>query len=272
MEILRTYEAGLNTITDKARIRAILEQDRAWSIYALGDLVPPYDTGCTWIASPADSGALVLLNRQFDPPVLFATGEPAAVAGILDEIAGERAFYLHVRHSIVPLIAERWHVEHVKPMRRLVLEPARFNPADSSRAVRLGPADVDAVQRLYADGNTTSESPDFFFPSMLDDGVFFGIRENGALISVAGTHLVAAAESVAAIGNVYTRRDRRGRGLAAQVTSAVAAELLRREIKTIALNVVEANETARRVYERLGFLDYVGYLEGKGVSFPTPDS
>ena len=78
---------------------------------------------------------------------------------------------------------------------------------------RLGASDVPALQALYADGESSGESPDFFFPSMVTDGVFHGIYEGTALVAAAGTHLLAREEGVAAIGNVYTRHDRRGRGL-----------------------------------------------------------
>ena len=68
--------------------------------------------------------------------------------------------------------------------------------------------------------------------------------------------------SVGAIGNVYTRPDCRGRGLAAEVTGAVARELQRRGTATIVLNVADSNGVARRVYERLGFVEYCVFHEG----------
>jgi ribosomal protein S18 acetylase RimI-like enzyme len=129
-------------------------------------------------------------------------------------------------------------------------------------AVRLGATDLEALRRLYADGEATGEAPDFFFPSMLAQGVFFGHRESGELVAAAGTHLVAPEESVAAVGNVYTRRDRRGRGLATRATSAVVSELLRQGLRTIALNVERRNATAIRIYERLGFFRYCAFCEG----------
>ena len=76
---------------------------------------------------------------------------------------------------------------------------------------------------------------------------------------------MSAAQSVAAVGNIYTRRDRRCRGLAAQATAAVLEELLRRGIETIVLNVSRTNTGAERVYERLGFRRYCGYFEGRAV-------
>ena len=104
--------------------------------------------------------------------------------------------------------------------------------------------------------------PEFFFAPMLEQGVFFGIREKNDLVAVAGTHLVAPPEGVAAVGNIYTRRDCRGHGLAARVTSAVVSELLSMNIDVVALNVNQQNVSAIRVYERLGFAMHGEFTEG----------
>jgi predicted GNAT family acetyltransferase len=72
-------------------------------------------------------------------------------------------------------------------------------------------------------------------------------------------------EGVAAVGNVYTRRARRGQGLAGRLTSAVTLELLRRNIPVVGLNVSQGNFAAIRVYERLGFAIYCEFVEGPAV-------
>lgn len=87
---------------------------------------------------------------------------------------------------------------------------------------------------------------------MVTDGVYFGVYEQDALVAAAGTHLVSRREGVAAIGNVYTRRDRRGRGLGRRVMSALLGDLT--GIDTIGLNVRVDNQAALRVYESLGFV------------------
>ncbi|MBF8284938.1 MAG: N-acetyltransferase protein, partial [Anaerolineales bacterium] len=56
--------------------------------------------------------------------------------------------------------------------------------------------------------------------------------------------------------------DRRGRGLAARVTSAVTAALLEMRLRTVALNVNQHNAPAVRVYERLGYERYCAFHEG----------
>jgi predicted GNAT family acetyltransferase len=116
---------------------------------------------------------------------------------------------------------------------------------------------------LYDDGHRRGEGPTFFHAAMLGQHTFRGIWEDGALIAIAGTHLYSREIGVCAIGNVYTRSDRRGRGLAARATSAVAAHALAEGVSTIVLNVSHTNTVARRVYERLGFVVYCEFLEGE---------
>ena len=126
--------------------------------------------------------------------------------------------------------------------------------------MRLGADDVPALLLLYADGETTGESPDFFYPSMVTDGVFFGVYEGDALVAAAGTHLFAPEEHAVAIGNIYTRRDCRGRGLGCAVTSAVLDVV--KDAGTVGLNVKASNHAALRLYESLGFVRHCPFYEG----------
>jgi ribosomal protein S18 acetylase RimI-like enzyme len=250
------------TLQDKSAIRKSLNRDRAWSVYALGDLAPGLFEHTTWHATDGDE-SLLMLFRAFDTPVLFTIGAPAGVAALLDEISAQRKLYLSVRPEILPLIHARYSVRHETLMWRMVLDRARFTARPTS-AARLALTDYPALTRLHADGEAAGEAPDFFAPYMVEQGVFYGIYEGQELVATAGTHLVAPSEGVAAVGNVYTRGDQRGRGLAGQVTSAVVAELLRLLPfgAIIALNVMQANAPAVKLYERLGFARHCGFYEG----------
>jgi ribosomal protein S18 acetylase RimI-like enzyme len=258
---LSSIATTMPQLIDRTKIRCILETDRPWAVYALGDLAPALFEHGRWFA--AESGAaIVLLYAAFDPPVLFALGEPVRVRPLLAEMTEVAKMYLHVRPDIVPLLRNRYRIENEQPMWRMVLDRARYQPASAEKVVSLGPADTDALLRLYADGDATGEAPDFFHPTMVEQGAFFGVREGGELIAAGGTHVVSRAESVAAIGNIYTRRDRRGAGWGTRVASAVATALLGMDLRTIALNVAQTNTQAIRIYERLGFVRYCEYVEG----------
>ncbi len=245
-------------VDDAAAIRRILSADPGWSLYALGDLAPGYREYSEWHSSPH---AVMLVYRAVTPPVLFADGEPEAVARLAEEIA-DPLVYLHVKPEAADALAASYRGIALKPMWRMVLNAAKFRPEIHSACERLRSADAPAIERLYADGEAAGEAPDFFFRPMVENGIFYGVREAGELAAVAGTHLAVPDEGVGAIGNIYTRRDRRGRGLAGALTSAVAAELMRMGIRTIGLNVTQRNQTAIRVYERLGFVRHCPFIEG----------
>ena len=111
---------------------------------------------------------------------------------------------------------------------------------------------------LERKGNTSS--PNFFFPEMVAQGVFFGVFEGSEIVAAAGTHLHAPEEGAAAMGNIYTRRDRRGRGLGKLVTCATLGALA--HLETVGLSVRVDNAAAIRVYEALGFRKHCEFFEG----------
>jgi GNAT superfamily N-acetyltransferase len=209
---------------------------------------------------------VLLVYRGFDSPVLFALGAPVDLEPLLGEIGCDRTFYLSVREEVPGLLASAgYRIERLKPMRRMVLDLDRYSPGVASDARWLGPPDLGRIEALYRDGDSTGEAPEFFQPSMLGSGIYFGIEQDGALVAVAGTHVLAPRQGVACIGNIYTRRDRRRRGLGLNVIAAVTAELCGLGIPTIALNVARANQTAIGVYEQLGFRTHCEYVEARAI-------
>jgi RimJ/RimL family protein N-acetyltransferase len=256
-------EAAMPRLTDLSTVRALLDRDREWSAYALGDLSPELVDNCDWHA-PADVRAnpsLVLLYRGFTPPIAFAIGAGPQVRPLLGELRAP-TISLHMQPEAVDAMAGIYTPTETLAMHRMTLRPAAFTPAPHADARPIAADDLGAVLALYDDGHRRGEGPTFFHPAMLGQHTFHGIWEDGALVAIAGTHLYSREIGVCAIGNVYTRSDRRGRGLAASVTSAVAAHALAEGVSTIVLNVSHTNTAARRVYERLGFMVYCEFLEG----------
>jgi ribosomal protein S18 acetylase RimI-like enzyme len=237
-------------LTDKNEIRARLRRDPAWSVYALGDLEPPMFSKTLWFVPD-----LTLVVQDYGTAILFAMG-PGSVREALECVPGP--VHLQVQRDALDEVARHAAVSSARLMWRMMWTGARL-ASPGPVTTRLGASDVPALQDLYADGKSSDESPDFFFPSMLADGVFHGIHEGSALVAAAGTHLLAREEGAAAIGNIYTRRDRRGRGLGRLVTSAVLAELS--DVETIGLNVRSDNHAALHLYESLGFTHHCQFYE-----------
>jgi len=236
---------------DLSLVRKLLERDRFWTAYAIGDLDPRRAAHCQWYVS---GDSLALLYREFETPILFAAGDPE----ILQTIEYKGPCYLQVpRHFDVE------HAQWSRTMHRMGLDAAEFRPAANGNAIPLGVADEPELRELYADGRESGEEPDFFMTSQLGDQTFYGVRDDrGRLVAAGGTHLYSDPESVATIGNVYTLRDSRGRGHAKAVTAAIVRSVLDRGIRTVVLNVKSQNTAAIRIYEQLGFRFHCVYWEG----------
>jgi hypothetical protein len=159
--------------TDPARIQALLETDRAWAVYALGDLSPTHAPYCAWYAPADGAPAIILLYQRVNPTVLFVLGAPELVAPLLDELTPEhsRELYLLIRPEHMPLVQARYQVSAETPMWRMVLNPAQFAAGPRPGVARLGPEDVPALEALFADGQPHGEAPDFFFPALLARGL-----------------------------------------------------------------------------------------------------
>lgn len=112
-------------------------------------------------------------------------------------------------------------------------------------------------------GELAAFTPDAFAAHQIELGVFYGVEDAaGDLAAVGGAHIVDYTARLAAIGNMYTRSDGCGRSLASAVLSAIVDSLQADGGATLVLNVDQRNTTARRLYERFGFVVHCPYIEG----------
>lgn len=241
----------------RQHLRKILEGDRIWSAYALADLDPKEDDLCKWIVGEA---SVILLYLGFSPPILFAHGELQELNLLFDQVPAGTYIYT-ISSAIKELLNNRLAPKNEQYMWRMALEPDEFPRIVSSEVKPLGLKDHPAIETLFADH---VDRPDAFHTRQLKDGPFFGIRRNGNLVCIAGIHVRSPWASVAAIGNVFTKPDQRGKGLATRSSAAVVGALLDSGIQTVVLNVSLDNEPAIRCYRRLGFWPRITYYEGIG--------
>lgn len=234
---------------------------------------------CDWVAvsDGARDVALVLLFKGLDTPGLWPFGGDDGVRLALAEVVAPAAPRVSILPAQRAVVEEAYALDKPDLMKRMVVDAASFSPpppvyggsrrgerGSEGTPRRLTGGDVDALNALYASG----ETPDAFAPSQIDQGAFYGIEVDGHLVAVAGTHLLAPSEGVAAVGNVFTQRDWRGRGLAQACTSAVIAECLRRGAADVVLNVKSDNAPAIAAYRKLGFRDHCQFLEAGATRLP----
>jgi ribosomal protein S18 acetylase RimI-like enzyme len=239
-------------LAGKPEIRRRLLADREWSLYALADLDDGMFEHCDWWAR-GESLALVFRALTIRP--IFVLGDAPSTRELLAALT-EPSGYLNLKPHQVEAAAGIYDFRERHEMQRMFLDD--FQPAPG-KSERLTVEDSHQIERLYATGDGGGIA---FAADQLQTGFFRGIRRSGELVAVAGVHVASRNEGVAGIGNIFTRPDCRGQGLARIVTSAVAIALREAGIPMIGLNVEHTNAAAIRVYERIGFRSHFTYYEG----------
>jgi ribosomal protein S18 acetylase RimI-like enzyme len=250
---------------DDARIAAALEREGPLQVYALGDLDPFFRPYTRWFGWEADGVIthVALLYDEPDPPVLHAlcAREPDTLRALLDAAAPDLPdrVYAHLTPSLLrPPPAGYAVASPPVPHLKLALEHrGEVMPHAVGGFDLLGPGDRADLDELYA----AAYPGTWFQARMLETGRYVGRREHGRLVAVAGVHLFSPALRVAALGNVATHPEARGRGQARELCAHLCVLLAGDGIETIALNVAADNAAAIAVYRRLGFEEVDRFVE-----------
>jgi ribosomal protein S18 acetylase RimI-like enzyme len=260
MAVASKLEPRSRAVSDREEIAAFLRADRLYAAYALGDLDGVNRSRCAWgmAYDLADRPiALAMHHEGLVPQPLFLMGDAVGCRWLLETVIRPREAYFQGRASHEPAMRATYELEPRVSMVRMAVDRERFRPV-AGPTQRLGPDDIADLNLLYQLGFRTG-----FPASVLDDGVYYGVRVRGRLVSAAGTHVINAREGIAVVGNVMTHVDHRGHGLAKMVTSAVTAELLQR-VADVALNVHADNAPAIAAYSRLGYAQHCRLVERLG--------
>jgi ribosomal protein S18 acetylase RimI-like enzyme len=241
---------------DRALLRSFLERDRLYAAYALCDLDDREFGRTRWGVAFAGSDpiAVALEYAGLAPQPVFVMGENAGIASILRTLIRPRAAYLAARTEHLAAITGIYRAEPGPLMVRMWVDRSTFRPCPAEVA-RLLPVEVGDLNRLYQLGFTA-----WLPPTAVAEGVYYGIRVGGRLVSAAGTHVISAEARLGVVGNVMTHPDFRGRGYATAVTGAVTADLLR-FCDQVVLNVRSDNPPALQAYAKLGYREHVRFEE-----------
>lgn len=255
-----TTELRARAVSDRDQIAAFLQTDRRYAAYALGDLDSASRDRCTWGLAYGPDGrpvALAMHHEGLIPQPLFLMGDPAGCHAVLASVIKPRDAFLQATTALEAAVEDLYELDRPTALLRMVVDAGTFRPF-AGMAERLGPGDIDDLNRLYQLGFRAG-----FATTILDDAVYYGVRVRGRLVSAAGTHVLNRREGVAVVGNVMTHADYRGHDFAKMVTSAVTAELLDRA-PDVALNVHADNAPAIAAYARLGYREHCRLSERLG--------
>jgi RimJ/RimL family protein N-acetyltransferase len=257
MAVAASTRLRARAVSDRGEIAAFLRRDRIYAAYALGDLDGPNRSRVAWAMAHDEAGsatALVMHHEGLVPQPLFLMGAPDGCRAILESVIKPRDTYLQATELHEAALRDLYELDAPVVMLRMAVDRETFTPF-AGPAERLTALDVDDLNRLYQLGYRAG-----FPASVVEDGVYYGVRVRGRLVSAAGTHAINSREEIAVVGNVMTHVDFRGHDFAKMVTSAVTAELLDRAAD-VALNVHADNEPAVAAYARLGYRTHCQLIE-----------
>ena len=258
----------LKSIHDKARIEKYLEGRKDINFYMFGDLDPFFWEKTIWYALEDE-------NQNIKSLCLVYFGELPALPVVLlickeDEIPVSKKllerilpmlpdeFYTHLTVGIEDVLTEQYNLSGGGLHYKMALKHDKLLLRyDTDKGVQLQEKDTPELIEFYKKAYPNS----WFNPIMLLTDKYFGLRnDEGELLSVAGVHVFSEQYGVAALGNITTRPELRGQGLAKHIT-AILCQNLFETVDVIGLNVVATNQAALSTYKALGFEHICRYNE-----------
>ncbi|MFC1708324.1 GNAT family N-acetyltransferase [Planctomycetota bacterium] len=250
-------------VHDKNVIEGFLRGDPLLHLYGLGDLDDFFFPHTCWFGLTGGTGlrAIVLLYAGLEMPTVIALSDRNGRATLGELVRGmahllPRRFYAHLSPGLAAELEGYELLPRGRHLKMALTDRPALDAADTSRAVRLGPSDIEELHTLYA----RSYPGNWFDRRMLETHQYFGVREHGELVAAGGVHVFSPRYRVCALGNVTAQPELRGRGLGTAVTAAVCKSVLE-TVDHIGLNVKADNVGAVRCYRRLGFSDHAEYGE-----------
>jgi len=255
---------SLKLIKDKKVLEVFFRKNAPLNIYQLGDLDDFYwsQTDFYGYFEEDELKSVVMIFKEVTPNVVIALCDMKdldylnkALELMLDILPNE--IYLHITPGAEKVLERKYNLHQEGLYMKMDLDnKQKVNSIDTNNIKQLSIENKIELSAFYEEAYPGNS----YIERMLETGMFFGIRDNDKLQSVAGIHVYSPEYKVAALGSITTHTNLRGKGYATKVTACLCKELLKK-IEVIGLNVHSQNSSAIHCYEKLGFIKIADYLE-----------
>jgi GNAT superfamily N-acetyltransferase len=238
---------------NKKEIYSFLSRNKGLYLYLIGDLDDFFWPHTTWYAVyvKGEIEAVALLYTGMTPVTLLVFHEndltypKELIMDLLPELPQE--FNVHLSPGLLDSFGKENIIRNYGRNHRMILAKDPIQISDN-KIRRLEMNDIGVIEEFYS----LSYPANWFDGRMLETGKYFGYFDHDILAGVAGIHVYSPEYRIAALGNIATHPDFRGKKIAYKLTSALCYDL-RNNTETIGLNVSSGNLAAIKCYENAGF-------------------
>jgi RimJ/RimL family protein N-acetyltransferase len=255
---------SIRLIKDKKILESFFRKNTALNIYQLGDLDDFFwpHTEFHGYYENDELKSVVMIYREANPNVVIALCNENDTENLKNEISLMSdilpdKIYFHISPGVEKILEEKYNLNYEGKYFKMSLEnSSMLDKIDVTNTEQFTIANKKELNNFYEEAYPDNS----FIDRMLETGMFFGIRESGKIVAVAGIHVYSPEYKVAALGSITTHPNFRGKGYATKVTACLCKELFK-NVEVIGLNVHSENSIAIHCYEKLGFIKIADYLE-----------
>lgn len=254
----------LRAIHDRDIIKEYLNRQEAGNfIYQCNNLETPFWETTQWYGLYEENilTALAMFVVKYDIPILLAASYCETDLYQEELFKQLRLFmpkrlYSHLNADIVRNnLVERKDLEVCRYYNMKLTERRIDKKTNSEILQQFGQEDTEDIINLLEESH-----PEYLIDhEFIKSGYFWGIKNSGKIISLAGVTAKSEEFKIVSIGNITTHPDYRNTGLSTKTVTRLI-DYLEPDFKEIVLNVKETNETAVKFYKKLGF-SKIGFFD-----------
>lgn len=258
----------IKKIKDKNILVKHFRKNIPLNIYQLGDLDDFFFKFTEWFGLYESEGgepeqvALLYKGSELQVLLAFCDGKTDQMKILIEKIKADLPdkFYAHISPGLKDALLNDHEYESGGRYLKMYLTKDKMEDhiKDSSddNIRRMNASDLDDILKFYE----KNYPGNWFDKRMLGTGKYFGYFDNDKIAGISGIHVYSKEYKVAALGNITTGIEYRGKSVCTKLTSALCSDLFE-TVDLIGLNVSESNVAAIRCYEKTGFKEYAGFEE-----------